>query len=87
MVAMGAQLLLADLNGDGAKALAAELWAGSYPGGCEPEQTDPAHADLAYQRWGRHHRGHIPPPRRERVMNRAVSIARLHSIPPARVGS
>src|SRR3974377_687504 len=53
MAREGAQLLLADINGEGAKALADELGQASI-------QADVTHAadiermlDLAYQRWGR----------------------------------
>src|SRR4029453_13214507 len=53
MVRDGAQLLLADLNGNGAKALADELGQAS----AQADGTRPADIermlDLAYERWGR----------------------------------
>src|SRR5260370_6971254 len=49
----GAQLLLADLNGAGAKALADELGQASVQADVTPAGDIEAMLDLAYQRWAR----------------------------------
>src|SRR5215469_2925156 len=53
MVRDGAQLLLADLNGDGAKTLADELRQASVQADVTRTDDIQRMLDLAYQRWGR----------------------------------
>ena len=53
MAREGAQLLLADINGDGAKALADELGQTSVQADVTRAADIERMLDLAYQRWGR----------------------------------
>jgi NAD(P)-dependent dehydrogenase (short-subunit alcohol dehydrogenase family) len=53
MVRDGAQLLLADVNGDGAKTLADELRQASVQADVTRTDDIQRMLDLAYQRWGR----------------------------------
>src|SRR5215469_14682213 len=53
MVRDGAQLLLADLNGDGAKTVADELRQASVQADVTRTDDIQRMLDLAYQRWGR----------------------------------
>ena len=53
MVRDGAQLLLADVNGDGAKTLADELRQASVQADVTRTADIQRMLDLAYQRWGR----------------------------------
>ena len=53
MVRDGAQLLLADVNGDGAKTLADELGQASVQADVTRTDDIQRMLDLAYQRWGR----------------------------------
>src|SRR6266513_3660184 len=53
MAGEGAQLLLADLNGEGAKSLADELGQASVQADVTRAADIQRMLDLAYQRWGR----------------------------------